>query len=36
MSKLWLIAFVLASLIATFGWMSFLAWLAWEAVSSIA
>jgi hypothetical protein len=33
MSKLWLILFVVAGFIATFGWLSFLAWVAWQAIS---
>jgi hypothetical protein len=32
MRKLWLILFVVAGVIATFGWLSFLAWLAWAAI----
>jgi hypothetical protein len=33
MRKLWLYAFVLTGIIATLGWASFLAWLAWKAIS---
>jgi hypothetical protein len=28
--KFWLSLHVVASVIATFGWLCFLAWLAWE------
>jgi hypothetical protein len=33
MRKLWLIFFVVAAFIATIGWLSFLAWVAWQAIS---
>ena len=33
--KLWTFLFAVALVVATFGWLYLLAWLAWEAVSPI-
>lgn len=33
--RMWLFLFMVACVIATFGWLYFLTWLAWETISTM-